>query len=223
MYKRILGALVVIALVMTGGVYAYRLLLAEDETADGPVYATAEVHRDDMRVSVEGFGRLNPMFSGNVRAEVDGTVETVKVQEGDEVTEGDVVARQVSEQLEREIRELQTELDRAKQELTMVLGVDEDEIMDIDPGQGISITAPIDGRVTDLRLQEEEIIQQGSMVTRIVDDSMIRVTGEFNSAQFSRVDQDMEVELRPHDFSGTIPGVVIDANSVPIPRGSLCL
>ncbi len=219
MWRRVLAAVVVLAVVVGGLMYARDILLGADEDADHePVYATAEVARQDLTVSIEGFGNLNPLWSNQITAEAGGYLQSIEVQQGDEVVEGQLIARLTNEDLDREARTGERELREAMRNLAMVLGVGEAEVLSVSPDRGINLVAPISGRLTALYVDENERVQRDAPVARIVDDSVIQVIGEFTVAEMTHVEEDMQVDLRADEFAGTITGVVSDASPVPIPR-----
>ncbi len=219
MFQRAIGIVIILVVLVGGGTYAYQLLLAGAEGDDDPVYATAPVTRGDLRVAIEGFGNLEPMWSQNIQTDTGGFLEELKIRQGDEVVEGQVVGRLRNDNLAVELRELEMELARAKSILAMTLGISEDRVLDADPDRGITVTAPISGRVTELRVKPDDVLEQASMVARIVDDSQVVIEAEFNPAQFSLVQDGDLVSVRPLDFSDVLDGLVVDANPSRVPKG----
>ncbi|MFO8060139.1 MAG: efflux RND transporter periplasmic adaptor subunit [Bacillota bacterium] len=220
MWQRFFATAIVVILVIVGGYYAYHALMPDDAQAGGPVYATAEVIRDDLSVTIEGFGKLNPIYSSSIQTETGGFLESLTIKQGDTVHEGQIVGRIRNEELVNEIRTLELDMERTVDSLASVLGVPEDQVLFADPNRGISLVAPIDGRVVDLNIEENEQIERNALVARIVDDSKVRIVAEFTPSQFSHVSNDMEVELRFKDFSDSLTGTVVDANPIQIPRGT---
>ncbi len=218
MLQRILGAVVIAALLITGGAYAYRTLLTVPETEEEITYATTEVERGDLHITVQGSANLNPRYSEQVEARSDGTLEEVLIEQGDTLEEGEVVARMSSEALLEELEQMERELDRAREELGMALGVDPQEALDMDPNQGVGITAPMDGRVQSIEVDEDHDVDRASVVAEIIDDSSVLVEAEFSQSQFEDIKEGMTLEMYPDAFSGTVDGEVVDANPVPVPR-----
>ncbi|MFO7941250.1 MAG: efflux RND transporter periplasmic adaptor subunit [Bacillota bacterium] len=219
MTRRVLGAILVVALVFVGGIYVYDILIGDAEGEADPVYATEVVSRGDLNFVVNGHGNLRPRWSESIQTVAGGFVEELNVKEGDEVSEGDIVGRLRNEQLDTEVRTMERELERIESDLAMTLGTSRDAILDADPERGISIFAPISGRVTDLRVEAEDSLEGGGVVATIVDDSRVMIKAEFNTAQFELVEEGDVVDLRPLDFADILLGEIVDANPSPIPRG----
>lgn len=110
MWQRLLATAVVILLVMGGGYYVYQALLPDDAQAGGPVYVTVSVIGDDLRVTIEGFGKVNPIFSSSIQTETGGFLESLTIQQGDTFYEGQIVGSIRNEDLVTEIRTLELEL-----------------------------------------------------------------------------------------------------------------
>ncbi|MFP4200844.1 MAG: efflux RND transporter periplasmic adaptor subunit [Clostridia bacterium] len=219
MTLRILTLVLLAVLVLGGGFCAYDSLMGEAEDDTGAVYATEEVRRGDLNFVVEGHGNLEPMLSESILTEAGGLVEELNVTEGDEVSAGDTVGRLRNEQLELGVRRMERELEEVERDLAMTLGTSRDEILDVEPDRGISILAPISGRVTDLGVESADMLEGGGFVATIVDDSWVTVEAEFNAAQFELVEEGDVVDLRPLDFADLLEGEIVDANPSPIPRG----
>ncbi|MFO7941116.1 MAG: efflux RND transporter periplasmic adaptor subunit [Bacillota bacterium] len=219
MLQRAIIVLIILAVLVGGGTYAYQLLLSGAEEDEGPVYATAPVTRGDLRVAIEGFGNLEPIWSQDIQTDTGGFLEELTVKQGDEVFEGQVVGRLRNDNLMLELRKLEMELARAKSGLAMTLGISEDRVLEADPDRGISVTAPISGRVTELRIKPDDVVEQASMIARIVDDSQVVIDAEFNPAQFASVKDGDVVSVRPLDFSDILEGLVVDANPSRVPKG----
>ena len=220
MLQRVVIMLVILAVLIGGGVYAYQVLLADSEEEEPPVYATATVTRGDLRVAIDGFGNLEPIWSKSIQTDTGGFLEELSIKQGDEVVEGQVVGRLRNDQLAMEVRQMEMELARAKRSLGMTLGVPEERVLAADPDRGVSIVAPISGRVTELRAVVDETVEQASIVARIVDDSRVIIAAEFKPAEFTGVKDGQTVQIRPLDFSDIIEGTVVDANPVPVPLGN---
>ncbi len=220
MLQRILGALVIATLLIAGGVYAYRTLLTAPDEAEQVIYATTEVERGDLHITVQGSGNLNPRYSEQVRSHTEGILEEVLIDQGDTVEEGEVVARMSSDALLEEVDQMERQLERAITELGMTLGVEPEEALAMDPNQGIHITAPIDGRVQNIQAEEDHHVDRASVVAEIIEDSSVLVEGEFTPRQFDEIEEGMQVEMYPKDFSGTVEGEIVDANPVPVPRAN---
>lgn len=229
MMQRIIMIIVIVAVVLGGGYYSYRQLAPPpEEEAQGPVYATQEVVRGDIEVSVEATGSLNPADHGAIRipggrgpmtanAVSNYIIDEVLVEEGDEVKKGQVLLRLSAPDLVTNIETLQEQLEADKEYLADMMGVPVSELHNINPAQGITLRAPISGRVQGLSVKEGEELIQGEIVARIVDDSRFRMTAKLTPGEFQRVSEGDLAVLRFDEFGSLIKARVTDVNPSPIP------
>jgi len=112
-----LSAIIVLALAAGGG-YAYytRVYLPGQEPAE-PAIATAQVRRGDLVISVSGSGTLVPASEMDLGFQSAGYLDEVSVEVGDQVQEGDVLARLETGDLELAVNEADIEARLAQLEL----------------------------------------------------------------------------------------------------------
>jgi len=178
--------------VTAGGFYAIKSLLpSPDEETGGPIYATAEVIRGDISVGVETSGPLNPGSGGGIFVpySMDGQgmtsyiIEEVLVEEGDVVQAGQLLVRLRAPNIQGEIETLEQQLKTAKESLADKVGLRPEEIYQMNPSEGITLKAPVKGRVIGLSVKEGSELKQGEVVARIVDDSKFKVIARLNPGE----------------------------------------
>ncbi|HHY94676.1 MAG TPA: efflux RND transporter periplasmic adaptor subunit [Firmicutes bacterium] len=218
MVKRVISALVVVAVLLGGGYLAYKRLVPAKAEAAGPVYATAKVKRGDLRVSVEGTGQLQPIFLSELTAAAPGTVESILVERGQRVEPGQLVATLRNDQIGYELQELEFDLERARLELADVLGVPPGEVTRVDPTRGVQVSAPISGRITDLKVKNGDSLEEGTLVATIVDDAAVIATVEMNVNQVKSVAVGQKAVCRFVDFQEPVEGTVTDVDRTPVPE-----
>lgn len=81
---------------------------------DAPQLMTTFVDRGDFTEAVEASGAAKPVTSVVVNPEVDGTIESVNVAEGDTVQEGDVLLTVKNDELDKAIRDAEMGVRNAK-------------------------------------------------------------------------------------------------------------
>lgn len=230
MNQRVLVLIAVVVIVLGGGVYAYRQLTAATEEPEGPVYATAPVVRGDISVGVDASGPLQPADGGGIQAPggwgpsgpIPGpstyVIKEVLVKEGDAVKPGQVLVRLSSTELEQQIKSKREKLDSDRLSLARMLGVSPDQLDSAQPGRGITLRVPIDGRVAGLSVKEGQELKQGQIVARIVDDSRFRVLAKLVPLEFEDVSVDMRVLLKFPQFDGFTEARVVSVNPDPVPE-----
>lgn len=106
----IVGVIALIAIVAT------LVINAQPQGASGP--ATDMVTEGTFSTTVEAKGQLKPISSSVVSPSVDGTVDTINVQAGQSVNEGDVLMTIKNEELDRNVAEAQRAVAAAQEDLT---------------------------------------------------------------------------------------------------------
>lgn len=233
MIQRLAVILLIVIIVLGGGYYAYqRLVPPPAEEAQGPVYSTRPVTRGDISVGVETTGPLNPSRGGGIQApggpeamrlNVSYLLEELLVQPGDAVSQGQLIARLSAPSLETQMETLTEQLQADREALADLLGVPVAQVERANPAGGITLRAPIDGRVTGLAVTEGKELKQGEIVARVVDDSRFRLVAKLTPAEFQRVKPAERVLLRFGQFDSALEGRVTDINPSPVPEPSSAL
>ncbi len=218
----------VVLIVIMGLFLAIKALIGNNsKEADGPIYSTAEVVKDDIQVGVKAKGMLQPTYGGEIEVSdnrrswnmpsVDFVVEEVLVKEGDPVTQGQLIIKLVSPNLEETLETEKEELDSLLTELSEMSGKPKSQVESLNPAQGIVLPAPIDGRAINLEVTEGNTLDVGHIIATIVDDSKFRVKAKLTTGEIAKVKQGDQVLLDFPNFSGTIEGTITSISNAPIP------
>ncbi len=105
----VVGAIALIAIVAT------LVISAQPQGASGPV--TDKVTEGTFTMTVEAKGQLKPISSSVVSPSVDGTVDSINVQPGQSVNEGDVLMTIKNDELDRNVAEAQRAVAAAQEDL----------------------------------------------------------------------------------------------------------
>ena len=105
----VVGAIALIAIVAT------LVINAQPQGASGPV--TDMVTEGTFTTTVEAIGQLKPISSSVVSPSVDGTVDSINVQAGQSVNEGDVLMTIKNDELDRNVAEAQRAVAAAQEDL----------------------------------------------------------------------------------------------------------
>lgn len=227
MLQRIFMVVLILVTVTVGGLYVYKELVPPiEDTTQQIVYSTKEVARGDISVGVEVTGTIQPSRSGGLRIpgnEYDNVnvvqyiIDQFLVKEGAVVSQGQPVAILKSPDIESKLRDKQQTLADRTSQLATLCQVSPDEIYSIDPSRGITLTAPIGGRVTYLNASEGKKIEQGQSIAKIIDDTKFKVNLMVFEAEFKKVKKGQTVILRFPDFSGDYSGVITEVNPNKLP------
>lgn len=106
----VVGAIALIAIVAT------LVINAQPQGTSGPV--TDMVTEGTFTTTVEAKGQLKPISSSVVSPSVDGTVDSINVQAGQSVNEGDVLMTIKNDELDRNVAEAQRAVAAAQEDLT---------------------------------------------------------------------------------------------------------
>ncbi len=106
----VVGAIALIAIVAT------LVINAQPQGASGPV--TDMVTEGTFTTTVEAKGQLKPISSSVVSPSVDGTVDSINVQAGQSVNEGDVLMTIKNDELDRNVAEAQRAVTAAQEDLS---------------------------------------------------------------------------------------------------------
>lgn len=225
MMQRVLVTVLLILALLGGGYVAIRALLPDSTSTSAQVYATQPVVRGDIRVAVEGFGNLEPSFMSSITAAAEGEVEAVYVERGQRVEEGQLVALIRNDQLGFQLSQAEIEVERLRADLSRLLGVSPDRVLDVDPTSEIIVRAGHAGRVeglsvfrdgTDRPVAPGLTVENNEEIARIVDDSKLIITARLLPGEFAQVAVGNQVEIRQAQFDGYITGVITDLNPNPI-------
>jgi multidrug efflux pump subunit AcrA (membrane-fusion protein) len=228
MSQKLIAIIVIVVIVLGGGIYAFRQLVpAGSRDTEGPVYATKEVIKGDISVGVNTTGMLNPTRGGGIRvpgemrydggANISYILNEILVEPGDEVQNGQVMARLVSYDLESQIDQKQTQLEAKLDEICEMTGVSPDQVDSIVPSKGITLRAPTDGRLSGFNVREGDELQLGQVICRVVDDSRFKVRAKLYKLEIDKVHVGQKVLLNFTHFQGFIDGEITQVNRNPVP------
>lgn len=233
MVKKIISIVLVLSLVFGGGYYtALQLIPKEDETMTGPTYATKPVKKGDIKVGVNITGELYAQSGSSVTAPkpdgIDDTIEYVVeelyVKENQAIKKDEPVALLSSSNLSDiysdytdQIEDIQDTIDSKLNTLSKKLNREIDNIDDVNPYDGIVIAAPIRGRLSELKVEEGEKVED-SLIAKIVDDSRFKISFKVTTNEITKIKKGDSVSLKFSNFEGYYPGVVKELNQNAVPN-----
>ncbi|GAB4474420.1 MAG: efflux RND transporter periplasmic adaptor subunit [Elainellaceae cyanobacterium] len=112
-----LGGLLVLGLLTGGGWLAYRQLVVAPQAALRRQLQTVPVERTTLKVTVSANGTIQPERSINVSPKNSGRLKSLLVEEGDRVSEGQILAYMDDSNLQGELVQVQGQIDAAQARL----------------------------------------------------------------------------------------------------------
>jgi len=215
MAKKVISIIIVLAIVFGGGYLTAKQLVPDStQVSTGPKYSTKPVVRGDIKQGVNITGQLNGNWGGSITAPkpegvtdlsggsvtVTYNVEEVFIEPNDMVKKGDNLVKLSTQNLgdiidnlnegitkkHKEIQEIYDDIDIKLKALGKMINKDITNINQVDPYEGIVITAPIKGRLIDFKAEEGERIEDPNIVT-IVDDSKVKISFKVNTYEYKNL------------------------------------
>lgn len=228
--KKIALLIGVIAVVGVGGFFAIKALFPGDTETTGPIYSTAAVTRGDIQVGVECTGTLNASYGGSLTVpgsysdNTSYTVEKLYVKSGDKVTAGQPIMKLAAPDLTSQMKTLQEQLDSERESLAAMLNIDETEVDNVNPDSGITIAAPIAGRLSDFNIKAGSELKQGSIVGKVVDDSEIEILVKLTAYEIQQINENTKALVRMGNYvSSAMLGEITEINRNATPELSKSL
>lgn len=258
MYKKVISIIIVLAMVFGGGYLTAKQLVPDSsKTSTGPKYSTKKVVKGDIKQGVNITGQLNGNWGGSISApkpegitDANGSpvtvtyvVEEVFVESNDMVKKGADLVRLSASNLgdildgfntainkkQDEIRDINTEIDAKMKALSKKINKDITSIDQVNPYDGIVITAPIRGRLIDFRVDEGERVEDPNIAT-IIDDSKVKISFKVNTYEYDslKVGQKVLMQYRKAPdkdgggstlaFDGFYSGKITKLNAAAVPN-----
>lgn len=223
----------VLGVIAIGGCFwAVKQLFPSNQGVSGPQYSTHTVARGDINVGVEATGNLHPSYGGSIQVPRGDSssgvssyiIEKMLVKAGDKVEAGQPLVQLSAPGLDTQLETLREQLESERKSLASMLNVDVSEVDRVDPNKGISLTAPIDGRVTELQVKNGEEVNFGQIVATVVNDSRLEMTVKLTNYEIEALKDDSCAVLRfPDFFHDPVEAKITDINrnAIPTPNKDL--
>lgn len=166
----------IIGVIVLLGVLGYLRLRSNLAAANRTTYDIVEVTRGTIEVKVKGSGSVEPQVEETAYAAAAATVEQVRFENGDAVSEGDIVAVLSSDTLESQRETLEQQIDDADAAIASLRGVSGSDY----------IYAPVEGTVKAVYAAEGEsadvVTDRDGALAVICPDGLLEVTLESDAA-----------------------------------------
>lgn len=217
----------VLGVIAIGGCFwAVKQLFPSNQGVSGPQYSTHTVARGNINVGVEATGTLNPSYGGSIQVPRGDSssgvssyiIDKILVKAGDHVEDGQPLVQLSAPGLDTQLETVRDQLESERKSLASMLNVDVDQVDKVDPNKGISLTAPIDGRVTELSVKNGTEVNAGQIVATVVNDSRIELVAKLSATEIEALQDDACAMLRfPDYYNEPVEARITDINRTAIP------
>lgn len=247
MYKKIISIAIVVGLIFFGGYLTAKWLTPDDtEVSTGPRYSTKAVERGDIKQGVNLSGQLSGNWGGSITApkpegigqDVTYTVEELFVEPNQMIKKGENLVRLSAENLNDILTDLTDSIQKKHDEISTkttdlgkIINRDITGVSQVNPNDGIVISAPIRGRISDISITEGDMLESG-LIAKIVDDSFVKIPFKVNQYEYDNLSAGDEVlmqiikkykdengnDRKSPAFSGFVKGTVKSLNENAVPN-----
>jgi len=205
-----------------------------------PTKPTYKVQRGTVEQKVKFTGRIVPVIEQELFFGVGGRVDEVLVLQGDDVSEGQLIAVLETGNREFDLKRAQLQLEMAQlayqmteiqtpkylttYSITMALKEREVELAQLSLDElnkavaDARIVAPMDGRVRALRISEGAVAEAFKPVVVVSDLSSLEVSADVGGETMTRLEEGISVTITPVVLEGDVlEGVIV---TLPYPYGS---
>ncbi|MDD4438073.1 MAG: efflux RND transporter periplasmic adaptor subunit [Tissierellia bacterium] len=247
MYKKIISIAIVVGLIFFGGYLTAKWLTPDDtEVSTGPRYSTKAVERGDIKQGVNLSGQLSGNWGGSITApkpegigqDVTYTVEELFVEPNQMIKKGENLVRlsagnlnDILTDLTDSIQKKHDEISTKTTDLGKIINRDITGVSQVNPNDGIVISAPIRGRISDISITEGDMLESG-LIAKIVDDSFVKIPFKVNQYEYDNLSAGDEVlmqiikkykdengnDRKSPAFSGFVKGTIKSLNENAVPN-----
>ena len=219
--RRVAAILAILGMVAVGA-YVLRHHLLRASASTQALYATAVVTQGSIQADISGSATMQAAQSVTLSAPAAGKVGRVSVHQGDTVQAGQLVAVMEDPQLAQSITQAQLKVHADLETLAAATGTSVSQAQNINPQQGVTVTAPQAGRITELDVATGEQVTAGEVLAKIVDShTVIMDIGLVPYDHALAADGDA-VQVHFDIFSGWVVGTLehVSANGITSTSGT---
>ena len=143
--------------------------------AEALTYTEYEVSKGDVTVVISGEGTVEPNEQYSVISLVEGDVLSDTFEEGDTVSKGAILYNIDSSDMEKTLEKANISYEKSAMNY-------EDSL---EAYHGLTVTAPIAGRITELLVEKGDSVSNGRQIATIVDDTYLTAKVSFSSTDVS--------------------------------------
>lgn len=187
--KKKLIVIAVIILLIAAVILAVNFVRSGKSAANAAEQATAVVEKGDLSIVISGSAPISSSTKYNFTSNVDGTLTNIYFKNGDKVKAGDLIFEIDDKDAQLKIKQLQNSIAQSR------LSHDS-SVNDL---LASTVTAPIDGEVTEIQAKEGDTLSSNGTLLTITDKSKLKLLVSFNNTYRSKLAIGQEVSVNAYD------------------------
>lgn len=224
--KKFVRPLIIILIIVAIAGVGYKKLVVDKakkvSTAD--TVQTAKIETRDIQNTLTSSGTILPLNTYNVKTLVEGEVITANFEEGDEVTEGQVLYQVTTDTLDKKIDTAKTSVTRAEKNYDKAVesydkskenyaDAKADYSEAVEKYKDLNLYTTASGIVTELMVKEGDTVQKGSQLAKIYDNSYMLLEAYFNSSEATSALAGKKATVELSDSGESLSGTVTKVSS----------
>ncbi len=161
-------------------------------------YTEYKVGKGDVSVTISGSGTVEPNEQYSVVSLVEGDVLEDTFQEGDTVTKGALLYKIDSSDMEKTLEKANISYEKSNMNY-------EDSL---DAYNGLNVSAPISGRITDILVEKGDSVQTGTKIATIVDDDYLTAKVSFGASDIGSLYVGQHVDVTIENTFEVLDGTI---------------
>ncbi|PYG88750.1 HlyD family secretion protein [Ruminiclostridium sufflavum DSM 19573] len=199
--KKIITCSIIGAIVVAAAVTGFTLTKNNAlKSSSAGAQRTTKVTKGNIEVSISGSGTITSANTSDLMSNVEGKIIKAYFKEGDTVKEGDLLYEIDDNDAQLNIQKIENSISQAK-----LSSGSNDKKYD-----SLVITAPFDGRVTDIQAEKGESVNSGKSLFTITDTSKLTISVPFSKSDVQEIKVGQKVQINLQQQFDTIEGVVTE-------------
>src|SRR6056297_1088770 len=206
--KKTFIVIAVILILAAGGYFGYTRFYAQNNTQPQQPQITdrntMEVQPGSMKKTISASGNIFPIEEQNLTFSTDGTVESVNIEEGDDVNEGKVLIQLKNNQAQLQFVRAENQYKNAQingspnavKEAKLDYEIARENLEDT------KLQAPYAGVITELLVQKGDYINSGQEVATLIDNSQYEVKANIDESELANLEIGQNVEISMEALPG---------------------
>jgi len=187
--KKKLIVIAIIILLIAAAVFAVNFVKSGKSAANTAGRATAVVEKGDLSIVISGSAPISSSTKYNFTSNVNGTLTNIYFKNGDKVKAGDLIFEIDDKDAQLKIKQLQNSIAQSR------LSHDSN----VNDLLASTVTAPIDGEVTEIQVKEGDTLSSNGTLLTIIDKSKLTLLVSFNNTYRSKLAIGQEASVNAYD------------------------